>query len=117
MTRLSFLLTLCLCGAASAQATDAPFKLILRATEQKIQKGEVSTAEIVKSWKLPAAGVAASKKHSKISTTLSPVLDKMFDQINARAPAQPASGTWADRGWRPSRPDGSPTGTRPKPIY
>ncbi|WP_019009187.1 VanW family protein [Deinococcus aquatilis] len=106
MTRLSLLLTLCLCGAASAQATDAPFKLILRATEQKIQKGEVSTAEIVKSWKLPAAGVAASKKHSKISTTLSPVLDKMFDQINARAP-RPASfrnvgGSWVatqQTGW------------------
>ncbi|MDB5046899.1 MAG: vancomycin resistance protein, partial [Deinococcus sp.] len=79
---------------------------ILRATEQKIQKGEVSTHDIVKSWPLPAAGIASSKKHSKVSTRLSPVLEKMFDQINARAP-RPASfknvgGSWValqQTGW------------------
>ncbi|THF67639.1 vancomycin resistance protein [Deinococcus sp. Arct2-2] len=107
MTRLSFFLSLGLCASASAQAAaDAPFKLILRATEQRIQKGEVKNASIVKSWKLPAAGVAASKKNGKVSTTLSPVLDKMFDQINARAP-RPASfrnvgGSWVatqQTGW------------------
>ncbi|GGK28671.1 hypothetical protein GCM10008955_22990 [Deinococcus malanensis] len=94
------LLTLAL--AVPAQAAQSgksqPFKLILKTSEQKIQKGRVTEHPIVKSWTVPAAGIAASKKHRKLSTTLVPLLNRIEKQVNARKP-EPAvfrnvSGRW-----------------------
>lgn len=84
MSRLLWpLLTLTLAASAQAQA---PFKLILQSSEQKIAKGAVSKHAISKSWTLPAAAVAASKKHAKISSTLTPTLEKIAGEVNARKP-------------------------------
>lgn len=71
---------------ASAAHAQQPFKLVLQSSEQKIQKGAVTKHSITKSWTLPAAGIAASKQHDKISTTLSPVLAQIEKQVNARKP-------------------------------
>ena len=77
------LLTLSLAGAAHAQA---PFKLILSASEHKLQKGEVTTHALTKSWRLPAAAVKASKAHHKVSSTLGPVLAQIEQAVDARRP-------------------------------
>lgn len=97
------LLTLTLAANAQAQT---PFKLVLQASEQKIQKGKVTKHAITKTWALPAAGIAASKKHNKISSTLTPVLDKIEKDVNARKPIpavfRNAGGSWVAKdqtGW------------------
>lgn len=79
LTKMALLLML---GGNLAQA----HKLIVTTTEYTIQKGELKKQPIVKSWALPDDGVQASKKHDKISTLLTPALDKAIDQINARKP-------------------------------
>lgn len=84
MKRLLPLLTLVL--AATAHAEAEPFKLILRAQEQKIQKGELSTHAFVKSWPLPGGGVARSRQYGKVSSTLEPALDHIERAVNARRP-------------------------------
>ncbi|MBZ9751210.1 VanW family protein [Deinococcus sp. HMF7604] len=96
---LSPLVTLALLGSAHAQQ---PFKLILTATEPQIRKGEVKEERILKSWALPAAGVKASKKYSKVSSTFTPVLDKIEKTLKARVP-KPAvfrnvGGSWVAKG-------------------
>ncbi|WP_102125603.1 VanW family protein [Deinococcus planocerae] len=101
MKRLLPLLTLTLVASAGARGAE-PFKLILRASEQRIQKGQVGTQSIVKSWALPADAVAASRKHRKVSTRLSPALGRMFDEIDARKPLpavfRNVGGSWVARG-------------------
>ncbi|MFC4424752.1 VanW family protein [Deinococcus navajonensis] len=103
------LLTLSLGVAASAHAASSqtqPFKLILKSSEQKIQKGEVTTHPIVKSWVVPAAGVKASRKYGKFSSTLTPLLNRIETQVNARKPVpavfRNAGGRWVatdQTGW------------------
>lgn len=94
------LLTLSL--AAPAQAAQSgksePFKLILKTSERKIQKGTVTRHPIVKSWTVPAAGIEASKKHRKLSTTLVPLLNRIEKQVNARKP-EPAVFRNVDGRW------------------
>ncbi|THF85882.1 vancomycin resistance protein [Deinococcus sp. KSM4-11] len=80
------LLSLLTCSLVSAAHGQAPFKLILTASEHKIQKGEVTTATIVKSWVLPAAGIRVSRKFGKVSSTLTPVLAQIAKAVNARRP-------------------------------
>lgn len=103
------LLTLSLASGAHAQTTSVqstsaqtPFKLILRASEQKIQKGEVTKHAVVKSWTLPAAGIKASKKASKVSTTLTPVLSQIEKAVNSRRPVpavfKNVGGSWVASG-------------------
>ncbi|WP_221089654.1 VanW family protein [Deinococcus aquaedulcis] len=92
------LLTLALAGGAQAQT----FKLVFKTTEASIRKGEVRQQAIVKSWALPAAGVKASKKYNKVSSTFTPILNKIEKTLNARKP-KPAvfrnvGGSWAAQG-------------------
>ena len=89
MKRLACLLILSLASGAGA-ARSQPFVLVLRASENKIEKGEVTNHPVVKSWVLPRAGVARSRKYGKISTALSGKLGGVFRQINARRP-EPAT--------------------------
>lgn len=85
MKPLLALLTLSLAASAGA-AKSQPFKLILHASENKIEKGEVRNHRVVKSWVLPSAGVARSKKYGKVSSVLSGKLSGIFAQVNARKP-------------------------------
>ncbi|WP_309572404.1 VanW family protein [Deinococcus sp.] len=96
-------LTLSMATAAHAQT---PFKLILSASEHKIQKGELTTHPFTKSWTLSAAGVKASKKYGKVSSTFTPVLNAIEKQVNARRPIPAVfknlGGTWVavdQTGW------------------
>lgn len=93
------LLTLTLAASAQAQT---PFKLILRASEQKIQKGEITTHPVVKSWTLPAAAVKTSRKVGRVSTTLTPLIDSIEKSVNARRPVpavyRNVGGTWVASG-------------------
>ncbi|MFK7602736.1 hypothetical protein ACI3L1_11045 [Deinococcus sp. SM5_A1] len=77
--------------AARAQETQSssPFKLILVDNQSKIQKGELKTSTLAKSWTLPDDGVKRSKKYNKLSSTLMPTLDRVEAQVNAHQP-QPA---------------------------
>ena len=106
---LSFVLPFAALSFSAAQADTLPapaFQLILKSAEQKISGGKVSSHAITKSWNLPAAGVAASKKHGKVSSTLSPVLEQIEKQVNARKPVpatfKKVNGTWVatdQNGW------------------
>ncbi|MFD2608497.1 VanW family protein [Deinococcus taklimakanensis] len=81
------LLTLGLGAQAHAETPAHPgFRLTLHSSEQKIAKGKVSTHPVTKVWAVPAAGVAASRKHGKFSSTLGPLLDRIEAQVNARKP-------------------------------
>ncbi|GBF07186.1 vancomycin resistance protein [Deinococcus aerius] len=88
MRRVLSLLTLSLVTAVGTAGAE-PFRLTLHATEYRIEKGKVTPRAVVKSWVLPAGGVARSRQYGKVSTTLSGTLDRIFDQIDARQP-QPA---------------------------
>jgi vancomycin resistance protein YoaR len=72
--------------AQSSGATSEPFKLILVDQQHKIHAGELTTHTFAKSWPLPAAGIARSREYHKLSTTLTPTLDDIERQVNARAP-------------------------------
>ncbi|OOV14055.1 VanW family protein [Deinococcus sp. LM3] len=106
MKRLLTTLTLAL--VASAHAAD--FKLILKDEASTIRKGELKTTPIVKSWAVPAASVKATRKVKRLSTTITPILDRMEQTINARN-AKPAvfrnvSGSWVatdQTGWTLNR--------------
>ena len=90
---------------ASAQAAPA-FQLVLKASEQKIQKGEVTTHSITKTWTVPAQHVARTKKYGKVTSNLTPLLNQIERQVNARKPL-PATfrnvkGSWVatdQNGW------------------
>nr|WP_255677078.1 VanW family protein [Deinococcus sp. 23YEL01] len=93
---------------ATAHAAD--FKLILKDEASTIRKGELKTTPIVKSWAVPAASVKATRKVKRLSTTITPILDRMEKTINARN-AKPAvfrnvSGSWVatdQTGWTLNR--------------
>ena len=94
MKRLLTTLTLALVASAHA----AEFKLILKDESSVIRKGELKTTSIVKSWNVPAASVQATRKAKRLSTTITPILDRMEKTINARK-ARPAvfrnvKGSW-----------------------
>lgn len=96
----ALLLTLAVSSSASA------FQVMLSSSEQKIQKGKVTNHPIKKTWTLPEAGITASKKHNKFSSQLTPRLDQIEKQVNARKP-RPAifknvNGSWVavdQNGW------------------
>ncbi|GGR70843.1 hypothetical protein GCM10008959_35710 [Deinococcus seoulensis] len=98
------LLTLSLAASAHAQdgPSDRPFKLIFRTTEPRIQKGELHQDPIIKSWVIPAEGIAASRKYDKLSTTFTPILDRIEQTLNARAPRNAifrnVKGSWVAQG-------------------
>ncbi|MDK2013319.1 MULTISPECIES: VanW family protein [unclassified Deinococcus] len=102
MKRLLTILTLALVASAHA----AEFKLILKDEASTIRKGELKTTPIVKSWNVPAASVQATRKVKRLSTTITPILDRMEKTINARKP-RPAvfrnvKGSWVatdQTGW------------------
>lgn len=104
MKRLALpLLTLTLVTSAHAQGS---FKLILTTSEKSIRKGEVREQSIVKSWTLPAQGVKATRKVGRLSTTLTPLLDRMEKSVNARKPTpavfRNVKGSWVatqQSGW------------------
>lgn len=106
MKRLLTTLTLAL--VASAHAAD--LKLILKDEASTIRKGELKTTAIVKSWAVPAEGVKATQKVKRLSTTITPILDRMEKDINARKP-KPAvfrnvKGSWVatdQTGWTLNR--------------
>ncbi|MFW8628066.1 hypothetical protein [Deinococcus sp. ME38] len=79
MKRLLTTLTLAL--VASAHAAD--LKLILKDEASTIRKGELKTTPIVKSWAVPAEGVKATQKVKRLSTTITPILDRMEKTINS----------------------------------
>ncbi|CAM3583016.1 VanW family protein [Deinococcus frigens] len=86
---LSMLLPLLALGtAARAQEAQSPrpFKLILVDNQSKIQKGELKTSILAKSWTLPDDGIKRSKKYDKLSSTLMPTLDRVEAQVNAHQP-------------------------------
>lgn len=82
---MKYLLTFLSLGMFSAAQAE-PFKLILHSSEQKIQKGELSTHEFQKSWVLPQDGIERSKEYGKVSTWLTPALDRIEAEVNARKP-------------------------------
>lgn len=77
---------LALVVSASGHAGAQGLTLTLQDPVHKIQKGKLTRHTLKKSWPLPASGVAASRKYKKISTTLTPTLDRIERQVNARKP-------------------------------
>lgn len=83
------------------------FKLILKVNEYRIRSGKLENFVIVKSFKLDNNLIERSEKYKKISSNLRPDLEKVYKQLNARAPKEALFSNkegnwWAEQqsGWK-----------------
>ncbi len=119
-SRLFFALTLAMLGVSTAQSgTDQPqakrpdfppFSLTFSVPEQRIYKGKLQTEIIAKRFDLNPEWVARSRHIGRLSTKLTPDLDKVFDRLDARTPKNARfvseGGHWVGRqqsGWTVDR--------------
>jgi len=96
--------------AAKPKATPKTFVLKLRTSEPRIRSGKLETVMIAKNFKLDQAAVARSKKYNKLSSSLTPALERIFKSLGRRQPSEAyfgnVKGNWVasqQTGWEVDR--------------
>lgn len=102
--------TALLCASPLGAASAAGFKLVLSTKEPRIEKGALRETAVVKSYPLKPELIARSKRLGRLSTSLFPRLNNVFNAIDARTPKEAYfvndGGRWIARqqtGWTVDR--------------